>query len=145
MVQATGVLKRCVTGPSAPGGVRDSDTPGVLRRYSGFDPDNGMPDGETINVCAAGIAPNPPGFVTVASLSIGVPGARPAAMRASNKTVALPFAGTKMLRISSRPVPLAPVPAPVEKLAAPAGMLTTARLPSSAARSSTTLTPGAAM
>src|SRR6185503_3276418 len=132
-----------VTGPSAPGGVRDNRA-GPLRRYSGFEPDDGMPDGETISVGAAGVAPNPPGFVTVAVLSIGVPGVMPAAMRASNTIVAVPLAGTKMLRMSSRPVPFAPVPAPVEKFVAPAGVLTTVRLPSSAARSSTTLTPGAA-
>src|SRR6185503_4984701 len=121
IVHTCGVANVTVTGPSAPGGVRDNRT-GPLRRYSGFAPDDGIADGETISVGAAGVAPKPPGFVTVAVLSIGVPGVVPAAMRASNTTVALPFAGTEMLRMSSRPVPFAPVPAPVEKFVAPGGM-----------------------
>src|SRR5690349_7133924 len=145
MVQTTGVLNTAVTGPSAPGGVRDSALLGVLRKYSGFEPDDGMPDGETMSVGAAGVAPTPPGLVTVAVLSMGVPGDTPAAMRASNTTLALPFAATKMLPMLTRPVPFAPVPAPADVFVAPGGMLTTARLPSSAARSSTMLTPVAAM
>src|SRR5689334_21293320 len=95
MVQTPAAAKVTVTGPSAPGGVRDNAF-GPLRKYSGFEPADGMPDGETIRVGAAGVAPKPPGFVTVAVLSIGVPGVTPAAMRVSNTTVTLPLAGTNM-------------------------------------------------
>ena len=56
----------------------------MLRRYSGFAPDDGIADGETISVGAAGVASGPPGLFTVAVLSIGVAGGVPAAMRASN-------------------------------------------------------------
>ena len=94
--------------------MRDNATAGVLRRYSGFAPDDGNADGDTRAVGAAGAAPGPPGFVIVAVLSIGVIGGVPAAMRASNTTLALPFAGTVMPVTLTRPVPFAPVPAPVE-------------------------------
>ncbi len=103
-----------------------------------------MADGETISVGAAGVASGPPGLFTVAVLSIGVAGGVPATMRASNTIETLPFAGTAMLPTSTRPVPFAPVPAPVDASTAPGGMLTTVRSPSSAARSSTTPTPVAA-
>ena len=93
---------------------------------------------------ASGAAPGPPGFTIVAVLSIGVIGGVPAAMRAVNTIAALPFAGTAMFATLTRPVPFAPVPAPVEASAAPAGTLTTASESSSAARSSTTLTAVAA-
>ncbi len=133
-----------VTAASLPGGVRESSTDGELRRYKGFVPDDGIADGDTISCGAAGVAPGPPGFVTVAELFSGVPGEVPAAIRTSNTIVALPLAGTAMPRTSTRPVPLAPVPNPVEKFVAPAGTLTTFNDVNSAARSSTTDTPLAA-
>ena len=95
MVQVTGALNTSVTGGSAPGGVRDKALP--LRRYSGFVPDDGIADGETISVGAAGVAPRPPGFVIVATLSTGVPGVAPAAMRASKTIVTVPFGGSVTL------------------------------------------------
>ena len=124
--------------------MRESATAGELRKYSGFAPDEGNADGDTSSVGAVGAPPGPPGFVIVAVLSIGVIGGVPAAMRTSKTTVAVPFAATAMFVTLTWPVPFAPVPAPVDALVAPAGKLTTASEPSSAARSSTTLTPVAA-
>ena len=66
----------------------------MLRKYNGFAPDDGTADGDTMICGAAGVAPGPPGFVTTAVLLIGVAGGVPAAMRASNTIVTLPFAGT---------------------------------------------------
>ena len=127
------------------GGLRDSATPGALRRYSGFAPDDGIADGETISVGAAGVAPGPPGFVTVAVLSIGVAGGRAGRdARVEHDRRRCRSRARRYCATSTRPVPFAPVPAPVDASTAPGGMLTTARLPSSAARSSTTLTPVAA-
>ena len=116
---ATGAPNATVTAASVPGGLRDNATAGVLRRYSGFAPDDGNADGDTISCGAAGAAPGPPGFAIVAVLSIGVIGGVPAAMRAANTIVTLPFAGTAMSVTLTRPVPFAPVPAPVEALRAP--------------------------
>ncbi len=143
-VHVTGVPNATVTAASAPGGVRESTTEGELRRYNGFVPDEGIAEGDTISCGAAGAAPGPPGFVTVAELFSGVPGAVPAAIRTSNTIVVLPLAGTAIPRTSTRPVPLAPVPTPVEKFVAPAGTLTTLSDVNSAARSSTTDAPLAA-
>ena len=123
----TGAPNATVTAASVPGGLRDNATAGVLRRYRGFEPDDGnRRRRHDAAVGAAGAAPGPPGFAIVAVLSIGVIGGVPAAMRASNTIAALPFAGTAMFATLTRPVPFAPVPAPVEASTAPAGMLTTA-------------------
>src|SRR5690606_36643914 len=97
-------------------GTRERINPGVSRRYSGFNPGAGMRDGDTTAGGAAGLASEPKGFSTLATLAMVAPGDRPVARTTSNATLTVPPAGTPRLPTSRNPVPFAPVPPPVEAL-----------------------------
>src|SRR5690606_643744 len=93
----------------------------------------GMSDSSTVTVSATAIAPVPFGLVIVALLSISSPCPTEPEMVASKTIWTLPLAGTVI------PVMLSWLEE--EALLLPGGMPTTDRLPRSASRLSTTLTP----
>src|SRR5690606_11896449 len=107
-----------------------------LRRYRYLAPDCGMSDSSTVTVSATAVAPVPLGLVIVALLSISSPSSTDPEMVASKTIWTLPLAGTVM------PVMLSWLELDASLL--PGGMPTTDRLPRSASRLSTTLTPVAA-